>query len=150
VPKLTKLELARLLPHQGAMCLLDAVDEWNAEAIVCRAVSHRDPQNPLRVDACLPAICGVEYAAQAMAVHGALVAPGNPRAGMLAGLRDVRVFAERLDDIHEDLSIGARKLISEGERMLYEFVVQADARVLLTGRSAVFLDSERTVARIPA
>ena len=126
------------------MCLLEAVDEWGAEGIVCRAVSHRDPENPLRVDGCLPAICGIEYAAQAMAVHGALVAPENPRAGVLASLRDVKVHAQRLDETRDDLSISANKLIAEGERMLYEFVVQAGATVLLTGRCAVFLDSQQS------
>ena len=30
------------------MCLLEEVLEWDENAIACRAVSHRDPANPLR------------------------------------------------------------------------------------------------------
>jgi predicted hotdog family 3-hydroxylacyl-ACP dehydratase len=56
------------------MCLLDGVLEWDAQHIVCRASSHRDPANPLRVADTRPAACGIEYGAQAMAVHGALLA----------------------------------------------------------------------------
>ena len=137
---LNKHELAELLPHKGAMCLLEAVERWDAESIVCRAVSHRDPANPLRVGSRLPAICGAEYAAQAMAVHGALAAPGNLRAGMLAALREVKLFVCALDDVSGDLSIHARKLFTEGHRMLYEFSIEAETGKLVTGRSAVFLD----------
>lgn len=137
---LNKHELAELLPHKGAMCLLEAVERWDAESIVCRAVSHRDPANPLRVGSRLPAICGAEYAAQAMAVHGALAAPGNLRAGMLAALREVKLFVRALDDVSGDLSIHARKLFTEGHRMLYEFSIEAETGKLVTGRSAVFLD----------
>ncbi len=36
------------VPHQGPMCLLDRVIEWDEQHIVCEAVSHRDPRNPLR------------------------------------------------------------------------------------------------------
>ena len=59
------------LPHRGAMCLLDGVLEYDGRRIVCRASSHSDPANPLRVGDRLPAACGVEYGAQAMAAHGA-------------------------------------------------------------------------------
>jgi predicted hotdog family 3-hydroxylacyl-ACP dehydratase len=65
------------LPHAGRMCLLDRLESWDNESIVCVAVSHRDPGNPLRSHECLPAVGGVEYAAQAMALHGSLLAtPG--------------------------------------------------------------------------
>ena len=56
------------------MCLLDAVLDWDDARITCRATSHADPANPLRADGRLGAANGIEYAAQAMAVHGALLA----------------------------------------------------------------------------
>ncbi|SCC92600.1 putative 3-hydroxylacyl-(Acyl carrier protein) dehydratase-like protein [Thiomonas sp. X19] len=80
--------IAAHIPHQGSMCLLDAVLRWDAQHIVCSATSHRDASNPLRQFDRLGAACGIEYAAQAMAVHGALVAehdrmpgPGNAPQG---------------------------------------------------------------------
>jgi predicted hotdog family 3-hydroxylacyl-ACP dehydratase len=138
---LKKTELAKLLPHEGAMCLLETVEGWDAESITCRAISHRDPDHPLRVNECLPAICGAEYAAQAMAVHGALTSPQSQRAGMLAALREVKLLAPRLDDLKDDLMIHARKLFALEHRFLYEFSVRCGAKLVLSGRGAVFLDS---------
>ena len=71
--KLDRDAIARLVPHHGAMCLLEEVLGCDEDAIACRATSHRDPANPLRTAAGLPAIMGVEYAAQAVAVHGAVI-----------------------------------------------------------------------------
>ena len=40
--------IAARIPHQGSMCLLDAVESWDEQQIVCRATSHALPDNPLR------------------------------------------------------------------------------------------------------
>ncbi len=63
-----RTKIATLIPHAGAMCLLDAVIAWDATTIACLASSHRTPANPLAVRGRLEAVCGVEYAAQAMAL----------------------------------------------------------------------------------
>jgi len=65
----------------GGMCLLDEVIDWSAARVSCRSGTHREPDNPLRAFGRLGIACGIEYAAQAMAVHGALVAGGAPLAG---------------------------------------------------------------------
>ena len=63
---MAKADICRLIPHAGAMCLLDTVDAWTESCITCTATSHRDVSNPLRRREKLDAICGLEYAAQAM------------------------------------------------------------------------------------
>lgn len=133
------------IPHQGAMCLLDEVLEWDAERIVCRASSHRDPANPLRVAGRLPAACGIEYGAQAMAVHGALLAAdGAPLApGILASVRGVELLAERLDAEPGPLRVAAERLSGEDDHILYAFSVAGDAGELVRGRAAVVLDAQR-------
>jgi predicted hotdog family 3-hydroxylacyl-ACP dehydratase len=131
--------LAGLIPHGGTMCLLHEVLHMDEESITCRAVSHRDPDHPLREEGMLPALSGIEYAAQAMAVHGALREARGPRSGMLAAVRDVVLNVERLDDIPDDLVITARRLLDDLSRLLYEFEVRADARELLRGRAVVVL-----------
>jgi predicted hotdog family 3-hydroxylacyl-ACP dehydratase len=137
--------IAALIPHGGAMCLLEEVISFDDHCIVCRVVSHRDAAHPLRDDGVLPAICGIEYAAQAMALHGALVgtAAGNARGrrGMLAAARDVTLNVERLDDIADDLTVSARKLVGENGRVLYEFALHAGGRELARGRATVVLDA---------
>lgn len=133
--------IASHIPHQGAMCLLDGVLEWDAQRIVCRATSHRDPANPLRVAAALPAACGIEYGAQAMAVHGALLAPGGAPLGrgFLASVRAVTLHAARLDDVAGPLEVRAARLSGADDHILYEFSIAGDARELLSGRATVVL-----------
>lgn len=139
---LTRADIARLIPHAGAMCLLDGVAAWDDASIRCTAVSHRDPDNPLRDGGRLSAVCGVEYAAQAMAVHGGLASGGKrPAAGYLASVRDLTCHVGRLDDLAEDLIVEAEKLMGEGSSVIYRFTVRAGDRELLSGRAAVVIDA---------
>jgi predicted hotdog family 3-hydroxylacyl-ACP dehydratase len=136
--------IAAHIPHQGSMCLLDQVVEWSPERIRCASSSHRAADNPLRDNHRLGIACGIEYAAQAMAVHGALLAghDDRPRQGFLASARSVEFRIDRLDDIAADLDIVAERLSGDDNNVLYGFTVQADGQVLLTGRAAVILNAE--------
>lgn len=133
--------IAARIPHQGSMCLLDAVLAWDSGQIHCRASSHRQPDNPLRAAARLGAACGIEYAAQAMAVHGALLAPEGapPRPGYLASVRSVQLAVDRLDDLAQDLDIVAERLSGDEHNILYHFRVEHAGNLLLSGRAAVML-----------
>jgi len=125
------------------MCLLDEVVAWDANTITCRASSHRDPANPLRSAAGLSAIVGVEYAAQAVAVHGGLLNPAEkPQTGYLASLREVECSAERLDAESGDLEIRATRVAAESGRLLYDFRIETGGRELLSGRLSVVLVKE--------
>lgn len=139
--KIAKAELCQRVPHTDAMCLLHEVTEWDANRIACLAVNHNDPANPLRHNGHLPAHCAIEYAAQAMAVHGGLAAQdkGKPRIGFLGSVRDVKLFVEYLDGISAPLEIEAVKQLADENHSLYELRVCADGRELMTGRAAVFL-----------
>ncbi len=67
--------IRNLVPHAGNMCLLERVVACDAASIRCETRSHLDQSNPLRRNGHLASICAIEYAAQAMALHGALTAP---------------------------------------------------------------------------
>ena len=138
---LDRAAIAARIPHQGSMCLLDAVLAWDSGQIHCRASSHRQPDNPLRAAARLGAACGIEYAAQAMAVHGALLAPEGapPRPGYLASVRSVQLAVDRLDDLPQDLDIVAERLSGDEHNILYHFRVEYAGNLLLSGRAAVML-----------
>ncbi|KAA0579567.1 hydroxymyristoyl-ACP dehydratase [Azospirillum sp. B21] len=139
---MTREALAALIPHAGTMCLLDGVLSWDETHIRCIARSHRDPDNPLRHAGRLAVLCGVEYASQAMAVHGGLTGGGTrPAAGYLASLRDLACHVERLDDVADDLIIDVENLTGEGSRVIYAFSVTAADRELLSGRAAVVIDA---------
>lgn len=144
--------IAARIPHQGRMCLLDEVMEWDAHHIRCRTGSHRDADNPLRAHDRLGIACGIEYAAQAMALHGALAGgAAGPRAaadrpsqvGLLASVRDVRLQVSRLDDIGSDLICEATHLAGDALTALYEFALRDQDRTLLSGRASVVLDAGR-------
>ena len=128
------------VPHAGKMCLLDEVLDWDAAGARCRSATHRSPDNPLRAYGRLGAACGIEYAAQAMAVHGALLAAtGNSAAppAMLASVRNVELLVERLDNIDGDLIASVEQVAGDMRSALYEFSVSSDDGVLLTGRAAI-------------
>lgn len=133
------------IPHRGAMCLLDGVLEYDERRVVCRASSHADPANPLRVGDRLPAACGIEYGAQAMAVHGALLAAGGAPLGpgILASVRALTLHAARLDDVAGPLRVTAERLSGEQDHVLYDFSVAGEAGELLHGRATVVLDARR-------
>jgi len=131
--------IAAHIPHSGAMCLLDAVIEWDETRIRCVATSHRDPANPLRARGRLAAVCGIEYAAQAMAAHGALV-NGNheqPRSGFLASVRNVDARIDRLDTLDAPLMVDAERMSGNADSSLYAFALHCGERIVLAGRAAV-------------
>lgn len=125
------------------MCLLDTVVDWSENAISCRAVSHTDPANPLRAADRLGAATGIEYAAQAMAIHGALLAGQDdaPRQGYLTSVRSVTLHVDRLDDLSGPLEVQAERLSGDANNILYQFCVGHAGRCLLAGRAAVVLDA---------
>ena len=131
--------IARLIPHAGGMCLLHEVLQADVDSIRARATSHRDRANPLREHGVLAALCGVEYAAQAMAVHGAMYRGKRRQPGMLAALREVELAVARLDDVADDLTVDAHCLLSEDWHFLYRFQIRARARELLSGRATVLI-----------
>lgn len=136
--------IARHIPQQGSMCLLDGVEAWDEQHIRCRAGTHRAPGNPLRAFGRLGAACGIEYAAQAMAVHGALLAPtGNIAApvGYLVSVRDTQLHVPRLDDIATDLEVCATSVVRGGNNILYRFSVTAAGILLLQGRATIVIDA---------
>ena len=136
------------IPHQAKMCLLDEVLSSSEAGTRCRAISHRASDNPLRAFGRLGAAAAIEYAAQTMAVHGAIVAEAlgsrAPR-GFLASLRNVRMSVERLDDLTEDLITEVRRLAGDASTAMYEFVVLANEREVVSGRATIaFLPAEMT------
>jgi len=132
--------LAALVPHSGAMCLLDALMSWNEARVICSSASHRRPDHPLRRGASLSAIVLLEYAAQATAVHGALAARAagtHAPVKLLAAARDFDLHVARLDDVKADLHIDAERLLVMGDNAMYRFRVTADDRLLAEGRLTI-------------
>jgi predicted hotdog family 3-hydroxylacyl-ACP dehydratase len=142
--QLSRADIAEMIPHAGPMCLLDGVVRWDAATIRCITRTHGDPANAMRTDDGLSALCGIEYAAQAMAIHGCLTGAvdGRPRAGYLAGLRDVLCHRERLDDIDGELFVDAELLMGDESRVVYRFALLEGGSEVISGRATVILSVE--------
>jgi predicted hotdog family 3-hydroxylacyl-ACP dehydratase len=145
--------IAALIPHHGTMCLLDRVAAWSDADIVCHAVSHLDPANPLRRQGRLSTVCGLEYALQAAAVHGALCGGAPQPAGWLVALRNVAIHRPRLDEAGIGrLRIEAHREHAGAAGLIYRFCLRAnDGAALAEGRATISLPPERTEhdGRIP-
>lgn len=139
--KIDRTWIQRHIPHQGTMCLLEAVQHWNDTGIQCCAHSHLALDNPLRNARGLPISAGIEYAAQAMAVHGALLAPVDqlPEVGYLTSVRNVEWWTPRLDDAGLEITVQATRISGNAVSLLYYFSLLGNDRLLLRGRAGVMI-----------
>ena len=139
---LDKSQWAHLIPHQGSMCLLDTVLAWDEERIHARSASHARADNPLRSDGRLRALHLCEYGAQAMAVHGGLLAQaagGRAAPGLLVSLRAVRLLREYADDLPGELDIHGERLLAGAQSWQYAFRIEHQGELIATGRAAVMV-----------
>lgn len=137
-----KTDWVHLIPQQGSMCLLDAVCAWDDERIHARTDSHRRPDNPLRHDGVLHAVHLCEYGAQAMAIHGALLARAagtTAKPGYLVSLREVELHVQRIDDLPRALNVKADRLLHTANSWQYTFRIEHVGKIIASGRAAVLL-----------
>lgn len=146
---LAKADWAHLLPHAGAMCLLDAVLAWDAHTLDAISTSHARQDNPLRGAQGLHAVHLAEYGAQAMALHGALLARERgvhtARPGMLVSLRDVMLAVEYVPRVGR-LGVRVQCLFADTHSAQYTFAVELAGQLLASGRAAVIHPQSDTAA----
>ena len=139
---LDRAGILALVPHQGAMCLWDEVRAWDGQRIALAARNHADPGHSLRARGRLHALALCEYGAQAMAVHGGLLARAQgvrAAAGVLVALRGVELAVARIDDLGGVLE-GEAELLAAGEAsQQYAFRIRHQGRLLASGRATAML-----------
>ncbi len=134
--------IEQLVPHSGTMCLIDRVDYWDEQTIRCASTSHRDPNNPLRLDGKLSSIHLLEYGAQAIAIHGGLLAK-TAIPGMLAAVRDVSIIIDEIDHITDEIIISATVEMNTETSTSYQFIISdSNTKVLLNARAAIIKHNE--------
>jgi predicted hotdog family 3-hydroxylacyl-ACP dehydratase len=82
----------------------------------------------------------LEYGAQAMAVHGGLLARAageTVSSGYLAALRDARLFINRLDDLSGPLIVRATQLMAGQGNMIYQIHIEHAGQVVASARATV-------------
>ena len=134
---LNRAQIESRIPHAQAMCLLDAVQRWDAATIDCLARAP-DASHPLARAEGVPAVAAIEYAAQAAAVHGALIdATLAPREGMLAKVSEVELHAATLDEAGGELTVRATLLSRITTGCMYAFEVCDQRACVARGRLLV-------------
>lgn len=141
-----------LLPHAGRMRLIDRVVSYDEQSIVCETNSHRAPDHPLAEAGVLSIICGLEYGAQAMAIHGALLADsGSPgarrRHGFLVAASDLQWSVARLDQCEAPLLIKAVSEFRSDNQVSYRFEISASSVAVFGGRASVLLGAPTSSAK---
>jgi predicted hotdog family 3-hydroxylacyl-ACP dehydratase len=138
---MTPVDIPALIPHAGSMCLLDSVVSWSEGAILCIATSHLSPANPLRRNGRLSAVCGIEYALQAAALHGALRGGRPQPPGYLAALRMNSLSPDPIDDpAFGALLAEARLEHGDDTGLIYAIGLRTEGgRTLLDGRATIIL-----------
>jgi predicted hotdog family 3-hydroxylacyl-ACP dehydratase len=135
----TRNDIMAMIPHDGAMCLLDEVLAWDATMLRCLSHRFSAADSPLRrADGRLGMACGIEVAAQAMALHGRLTAPagGALVPGYLVSLRDVHLATAFITG-SGTLTITATRLMGDVGGASYDFTVTSEAEKMLSGRATV-------------
>lgn len=121
------------------MNLLHCVLNWDDQHIQCQALTPLGADHPLRDEGQLVSLIGIEYAAQAMAVHGALRHPHHSLPpGMLTAVHHVQWYAAHLDTHHQPLEIEATQVAEVVQACRYQFRVRSGGNLLLSGEASLF------------
>ena len=131
--RLNHADIAQRLPHAGAMCFLDAVTDWDLQNICCSAAAPA-LGHPLMRDGKLSALVAIEYAAQATALHGALLDGATaPKAGMLARLRGVDFHCLHFPENGRSVTIRAKLSARTAGGCAYFFDVSSAHQPIASG-----------------
>lgn len=144
-PPLAEPAIRNLLPHSADMCLIQTLLEWTPEHAVCETRTHLLRPHPLADGDRLGSANLIEYAAQCMALHGALLGQQNGPAdagaagthGVLAGVRRVNLNLADLATIAGPLSLRVSLMSGDSKTAIYDFSVSADDKLLADGRATV-------------
>ncbi len=134
--------IRKLIRHSGKMCLLNCVVAYDNEHIICSSTSHEDKDNPLRTSDGLSAIHGIEYGAQAIALHGRLM-NSLGRVGYLVAVRDFETDVEWLHDLFGPIQVTATAAMQNESGATYRFSIEARDRMLVSGRLTIAFVADR-------
>ncbi len=139
-----KAQIEALIPHKANMCLLEEVHTYTQDQICCRTSTHLSPDNPLKQNGMLSKMHLIEYAAQAIAIHGGILDRENtckPRLGYIAAVKSVEWFG--FDTTAKFLEVRGSVVLSDDNSKLYDLtVIHPDGTISCTARVLVALQKE--------
>lgn len=143
----TITDIEQRVPHAGDMVLINEVRRHDDSHIVCRARTGPLETHPLGRKGRLPATALAEYGAQAMAVHGSLLAAAGepPREGRLVSLSELSLQVPALESPTE-LTIRAERVGGSVVGEVYRFEVLEDDALLASGQATVMFPNRGKAA----
>lgn len=135
-------EIEQRLPHSDNMSLLNEIIQFDKQSLTALAISHLDANNPLWQNGRINTVNGIEYAAQAMAVHGSLLSEklsATPLTGYIATVRNIIIKVPQLPIEKTPLLINVEQLMSNEDGFTYQFHISCAQQSLILGRITVFL-----------
>lgn len=129
---LNRQQISAMIPHGSSMCMLEQVDHWDAERILCRA--HPRADNPMRESATLGSALLIEYAAQAAAVHGALLEGknGQAKAAYLGAIKKIELLGKSCNE-QDDIILEVTCALHTEQGAIYDFIA-SQQHPLIRGR----------------
>lgn len=138
-----RAELEALVPHRGAMLLLDALVHSDAEQTRCRVNLHEG--SSFLIGGAVPAVVMLEYMAQAVAAHAGRQAQGGPRVGYLVGVRELELLVPEVK-AGTSLLVQVRHVWSNGISGSFDGQVSDGERVIARARLSVFVPPQEGFA----
>ena len=137
---LNSQEIEQYLPHAGKMSLLHTVSYADSLLLKASAISHLNSNNPLRLNDKLASINGIEYAAQAMAIHGFLLSKEDAvQKGYIASVRNIEIKTPFFPETESVIKIEVQQLMSDTNGFTYQFHISAGKKTLISGKITIFL-----------
>jgi predicted hotdog family 3-hydroxylacyl-ACP dehydratase len=134
--------IAELVPHSGAMLLLDRILSHEATHTVCATTSDSGSLFA-NSDGSVPSWVGMEYMAQCAAVHGELTNRNRseePRPGMLLGSRRLQLHQDAFA-AGDPLEVTARHHMGEAGLVAFDCSIRSltSGETLVEGRVNLYL-----------
>jgi predicted hotdog family 3-hydroxylacyl-ACP dehydratase len=134
--------VTELLPHAGAMVLVDEVLEAAEGRIVARVTLR--PTSPFVEDGRVNAIVAIEYMAQTIGAYAGLrarAAGGSPRIGFLLGTREMNLEVDAFA-VGDDLTIAAQHVWGDERLGSFRCEVRRGGRTLASALVNVYEGDE--------
>lgn len=116
------------IPHAGDMRLWEKVLSFNETDLTCSTQTHLYENNPLKVKGVLSSVNLIEYGAQAIAIHGGLLAHSQTESdtsadmGYIASIKKVTFFEEHLP-ARTEINVFAEQIMADDSAKLYQFKI---------------------------
>ena len=128
-------QLAALIPHQPPMLLVDTVTDVDEHKLTATFCCHQQP-HPLAPEGHWPNYLLIEFAAQAIACHGALAGQQSFTRAAIGRIKALSFYCASLDDYRElPVSVTVELIEVNGATCLYRFNAHARNTVLAQGEA---------------